>query len=147
VIGAAAYRFGQGQGALHLAAQLVQDRGEAEAFAAKFGPEKTYLVVPGSTGQGHLVPRARGRFSRTAKDAYAGKLAFEKKARCDMRTWRSDSDSRSQEKLSSGFTRGPLAHFRERPLGQGGRSEAGFYFMKRPRVRFEHCPQGPCQGR
>jgi len=72
------YRFGQRQ--VHFTLQLssFQDRGEAEAFAAKFGSEKTYLVVSDLPGKGTWYRVRVGDFA-TAKEAYAGKLAFEKK--------------------------------------------------------------------
>jgi len=66
------------QGALHPAAQSFQNRGEAEAFAAKFGSEKTYLVVSEIPGKGTWYRVRVGDFA-TAKDAIGGKLAFEKK--------------------------------------------------------------------
>jgi hypothetical protein len=78
VIGAAATDSAKGR--VHFTLQLssFQDRGEAEAFAAKFGPEKTYLVVSDLPGKGTWYRVRVGDFA-TAKDAYAGKLAFEKK--------------------------------------------------------------------
>jgi hypothetical protein len=68
------------KGKLHFTLQLssFQDRGEAEAFAAKFGSEKTYLVVSEIPGKGTWYRVRVGDFA-TAKDAIAGKLAFEKK--------------------------------------------------------------------
>jgi DedD protein len=78
VIGAAATDSAKGK--LHFTLQLssFQDRGEAEAFAAKFGSEKTYLVVSEIPGKGTWYRVRVGDFA-TAKDAIAGKLAFEKK--------------------------------------------------------------------
>ena len=78
VIGAAATDSARGK--VHFTLQLssFQDRGEAEAFAAKFGSEKTYLVVSDLPGKGTWYRVRVGDFA-TAKDAYAGKLAFEKK--------------------------------------------------------------------
>ena len=77
-IGAAATDSAKGR--LHFTLQLssFQDRGEAEAFAAKFGSEKTYLVVSDLPGKGTWYRVRVGDFA-TAKDAIAGKLAFEKK--------------------------------------------------------------------
>jgi cell division protein FtsN len=68
------------KGKIHFTLQLssFQDRGEAEAFAAKFGSEKTYLVVSDLPGKGTWYRVRVGDFA-TAKDAIAGKLAFEKK--------------------------------------------------------------------
>jgi DedD protein len=68
------------KGKVHFTLQLssFQDRGEAEAFAAKFGSEKTYLVVSDLPGKGTWYRVRVGDFA-TAKDAIAGKLAFEKK--------------------------------------------------------------------
>ena len=78
VIGAAATDSAKGK--VHFTLQLssFQDRAEAEAFAAKFGSEKTYLVVSDLPGKGTWYRVRVGDFA-TAKDAYAGKLAFEKK--------------------------------------------------------------------
>ena len=78
VIGAAATDSAKGK--VHFTLQLssFQDRGEAQAFAAKFGSEKTYLVVSDLPGKGTWYRVRVGDFA-TAKDAYAGKLAFEKK--------------------------------------------------------------------
>ena len=78
VIGAAATDSAKGK--VHFTLQLssFQDRGEAEAFAAKFGSEKTYLVVSDLPGKGTWYRVRVGDFA-TAKDAIAGKLAFEKK--------------------------------------------------------------------
>jgi hypothetical protein len=78
VIGAAATDSAKGK--LHFTLQLssFQDRGEAEAFAAKFGSEKTYLVVSEIPGKGTWYRVRVGDFA-TSKDAFAGKLAFEKK--------------------------------------------------------------------
>jgi len=78
VIGAAATDSAKGK--LHFTLQLssFQDRSEAEAFAAKFGLEKTYLVVSEIPGKGTWYRVRVGDFA-TAKDAIAGKLAFEKK--------------------------------------------------------------------
>jgi DedD protein len=78
VIGAAATDSAKGK--VHFTLQLssFQDRGEAEAFAAKFGSEKTYLVVSEIPGKGTWYRVRAGDFA-TAKDAIAGKLAFEKK--------------------------------------------------------------------
>ena len=69
-----------GKGKVHFTLQLssFQDRGEAEAFAAKFGSEKTYLVASDLPGKGTWYRVRVGDFA-TAKDAIAGKLAFEKK--------------------------------------------------------------------
>jgi hypothetical protein len=68
------------KGRVHFTLQLssFQDRGEAEAFAAKFGSEKTYLVASDLPGKGTWYRVRVGDFA-TAKDAIAGKLAFEKK--------------------------------------------------------------------
>jgi septal ring-binding cell division protein DamX len=68
------------KGKVHFTLQLssFQDRSEAEAFAAKFGSEKTYLVVSDLPGKGTWYRVRVGDFA-TAKDAIAGKLAFEKK--------------------------------------------------------------------
>ena len=68
------------KGKVHFTLQLssFQDRGEAEAFAAKFGSEKTYLVASDLPGKGTWYRVRVGDFA-TAKDAIAGKLAFEKK--------------------------------------------------------------------
>ena len=78
VIGAAASDSAKGK--VHFTLQLssFQDRSEAEAFAAKFGSEKTYLVVSDLPGKGTWYRVRVGDFA-TAKDAIAGKLAFEKK--------------------------------------------------------------------
>jgi DedD protein len=78
VIGAAATDSAKGK--VHFTLQLssFQDRGEAEAFAAKFGSEKTYLVVSDLPGKGTWYRVRVGDFA-TAKDAIAGKLAFEKR--------------------------------------------------------------------
>jgi cell division protein FtsN len=78
VIGAAATDSAKGK--VHFTLQLssFQDRAEAEAFAAKFGSEKTYLVVSDLPGKGIWYRVRVGDFA-TAKDAIAGKLAFEKK--------------------------------------------------------------------
>jgi septal ring-binding cell division protein DamX len=78
VIGAAATDSAKGK--VHFTLQLssFQDRGEAEAFAAKFGSEKTYLVASDLPGKGTWYRVRVGDFA-TAKDAIAGKLAFEKK--------------------------------------------------------------------
>jgi septal ring-binding cell division protein DamX len=78
VIGAAATDSAKGKAHFTLQLSSFQDRGEAEAFAAKFGPEKTYLVVSDLPGKGTWYRVRVGDFA-TAKDAYAGKLAFEKK--------------------------------------------------------------------
>ena len=77
-IGAAATDSAKGK--VHFTLQLssFQDRGEAERFAAKFGSEKTYLVVSEIPGKGTWYRVRTGDFG-TAKDAFAGKLAFEKK--------------------------------------------------------------------
>jgi septal ring-binding cell division protein DamX len=78
VIGAAATDSAKGK--VHFTLQLssFQDRAEAEAFAAKFGSEKTYLVVSDLPGKGTWYRVRVGDFA-TAKDAIAGKLAFEKR--------------------------------------------------------------------
>jgi cell division protein FtsN len=78
VIGAAATDSAKGK--VHFTLQLssFQDRGEAEAFAAKFGSEKTYLVASEIPGKGTWYRVRVGDFA-TSKDAFAGKLAFEKK--------------------------------------------------------------------
>jgi cell division septation protein DedD len=77
-IGAAATDSAKGK--VHFTLQLssFQNRGEAEAFAAKFGSEKTYLVVSEIPGKGTWYRVRVGDFA-TAKDAIGGKLAFEKK--------------------------------------------------------------------
>jgi len=78
VIGAAATDSAKGK--VHFTLQLssFQDRGEAERFAAKFGSEKTYLVVSEIPGKGTWYRVRVGDFA-TSKDAFAGKAAFEKK--------------------------------------------------------------------
>lgn len=78
VIGAAPTDSAKGK--VHFTLQLssFQDRGEAERFAAKLGSEKTYLVVSEIPGKGTWYRVRAGDFA-TAKDAIAGKLAFEKK--------------------------------------------------------------------
>jgi cell division protein FtsN len=78
VVGAAATDSAKGK--VHFTLQLssFQDRSEAEAFAAKFGPEKIYLVVSDLPGKGTWYRVRVGDFA-TAKDAISGKLAFEKK--------------------------------------------------------------------
>jgi septal ring-binding cell division protein DamX len=78
VIGATATDSAKGK--VHFTLQLssFQDRAEAEAFAAKFVSEKTYLVVSDLPGKGTWYRVRVGDFA-TAKDAIAGKLAFEKK--------------------------------------------------------------------
>jgi DedD protein len=78
VIGAAATDAAKGKAHFTLQLSSFQDRGEAEAFAAKFGSEKTYLVVSEIPGKGTWYRVRAGDFA-TAKDAIAGKLAFEKK--------------------------------------------------------------------
>ena len=78
VIGAAATDSAKGKPHFTLQLSSFQDRGEAEAFAAKFGSEKTYLVVSEIPGKGTWYRVRVGDFA-TAKDAIAGKLAFEKK--------------------------------------------------------------------
>jgi septal ring-binding cell division protein DamX len=78
VIGAAATDSAKGKAHFTLQLSSFQDRGEAEAFATKFGSEKTYLVVSDLPGKGTWYRVRVGDFA-TAKDAYAGKLAFEKK--------------------------------------------------------------------
>jgi cell division protein FtsN len=78
VIGAAATDSAKGKVRFTLQLSSFQDRGEAERFAAKFGSEKTYLVVSEIPGKGTWYRVRTGDFG-TAKDAFAGKLAFEKK--------------------------------------------------------------------
>ncbi|MGB7813716.1 MAG: SPOR domain-containing protein [Polyangia bacterium] len=78
VIGAAATDSAKGRAHFTLQLSSFQDRSEAEAFAAKFGSEKTYLVVSEIPGKGTWYRVRAGDFA-TAKDAIAGKLAFEKK--------------------------------------------------------------------
>jgi hypothetical protein len=78
VIGAAATDSVKGKAHFTLQLSSFQDRGEAEAFASKFGSEKTYLVVSEIPGKGTWYRVRVGDFA-TAKDAIAGKLAFEKK--------------------------------------------------------------------
>ena len=55
-----------------------QDRAEAEAFATKIGAEKTYIAVSEIPGKGTWYRVRVGDFA-SAKDAMAGKQAFEKK--------------------------------------------------------------------
>ena len=78
VIGAAATDSAKGKAHFTLQLSSFQDRGEAEAFAAKFGSEKTYLVVSDLPGKGTWYRVRVGDFA-TPKDAFAGKVAFEKK--------------------------------------------------------------------
>jgi len=77
-IGAVATDSAKGKAHFTLQLSSFQDRGEAEAFAAKFGAEKTYLVVSEIPGKGTWYRVRVGDFA-TAKDALAGKLAFERK--------------------------------------------------------------------
>ena len=78
VIGAAATDSAKGKVRFTLQLSSFQSRTEAEAFAAKFGPEKPYLVVSEIPGKGTWYRVRVGDFA-TAKDAIGGKLAFEKK--------------------------------------------------------------------
>jgi septal ring-binding cell division protein DamX len=77
VIGAVATESAKGKAHFTLQLSSFQSRGEAEAFAAKFGSEKTYLVTSEIPGKGTWYRVRVGDFA-TAKDAIAGKLAFEK---------------------------------------------------------------------
>ncbi|MGB8297662.1 MAG: SPOR domain-containing protein [Polyangia bacterium] len=78
VIGAAATDSAKGKARFTLQLSSFQDRAEAEAFAAKFGSEKTYLVVSNLPGKGTWFRVRVGDFA-TSKDAFAGKATFEKK--------------------------------------------------------------------
>jgi DedD protein len=78
VIGAAATDSAKGKAHFTLQLSSFQDRAEAEAFAAKFGSEKTYLVVSNLPGKGTWYRVRVGDFA-TSKDAFAGKATFEKK--------------------------------------------------------------------
>jgi len=78
VVGAAATDSAKGKVRFTLQLSSFQDRGEAEAFAAKLGAEKTYITVSQIPGKGTWYRVRVGDFA-TAKDAIAGKLAFEKK--------------------------------------------------------------------
>jgi cell division septation protein DedD len=77
VIGAAATDSAKGKAHFTLQLSSFQSRAEAEAFAAKFGSEKTYLVASEIPGKGTWYRVRVGDFA-SAKDAIAGKLAFEK---------------------------------------------------------------------
>ena len=78
VIGAAATDSAKGKAHFTLQLSSFQDRAEAESFAAKFGSEKTYLVVSNLPGKGTWYRVRVGDFA-TSKDAFAGKSSFEKK--------------------------------------------------------------------
>jgi DedD protein len=78
VIGAAATDSAKGKAHFTLQLSSFQDRAEAESFAAKFGSEKTYLVVSNLPGKGTWYRVRVGDFA-TSKDAFAGKATFEKK--------------------------------------------------------------------
>jgi hypothetical protein len=66
------------KGRFTLQLSSFQERGEAEAFAAKVGAEKTFITVSEIPGKGTWYRVRVGDFA-SAKDALAGKLAFEKK--------------------------------------------------------------------
>jgi septal ring-binding cell division protein DamX len=78
VVGAAATDSAKGKAHYTLQLSSFQDRAEAEAFVAKFGSEKTYLVVSNLPGKGTWYRVRVGDFA-TSKDAFAGKATFEKK--------------------------------------------------------------------
>ena len=78
VIGAAATDSAKGKQRFTLQLSSFQDRGEAEAFAGKLGAEKTFITASEIPGKGTWYRVRVGDFS-SAKDAIAGKLAFEKK--------------------------------------------------------------------
>jgi DedD protein len=77
VVGAAT-DSAKGKGRYTLQLSSFQERGEAEAFAAKVGAEKTFITVSEIPGKGTWYRVRVGDFG-SAKDALAGKLAFEKK--------------------------------------------------------------------
>jgi len=77
VMGAAATDSAKGKGRFTLQLSAFQTRAEAEAFAAKFGSEKTYLVTSEIPGKGTWYRVRVGDFG-SLKDATAGKLVFEK---------------------------------------------------------------------
>jgi septal ring-binding cell division protein DamX len=77
VVGAAT-DSAKNKGRFTLQLSSFQERGEAEAFAAKVGAEKTFITVSEIPGKGTWYRVRVGDFA-SAKDALAGKLAFEKK--------------------------------------------------------------------
>jgi DedD protein len=77
VIGAAATDSAKGKLRFTLQISAFQDRAEAEAFAGKLGAEKTYITTSQVPGKGTWYRVRVGDFA-SAKDAIAGKLAFEK---------------------------------------------------------------------
>jgi cell division septation protein DedD len=77
VIEAAGTDSVKGKGRFTLQLSAFQTRGEAEAFAAKLGSEKTYLVTSEIPGKGTWYRVRVGDFA-SFKDASAGKVAFEK---------------------------------------------------------------------
>jgi DedD protein len=77
VIGAAATDSAKGKLRFTLQISAFQDRAEAEAFAGKLGAEKTYITTSQVAGKGTWYRVRVGDFA-SAKDAIAGKLAFEK---------------------------------------------------------------------
>ena len=77
VIGAAATDSAKGKLRFTLQISAFQDRAEAEAFAGKLGSEKTYITTSQVPGKGTWYRVRVGDFA-SAKDAIAGKLAFEK---------------------------------------------------------------------
>jgi cell division protein FtsN len=78
VVGAAATDSVKGKVRFTLQLSSFQDRGEAEAFAAKLGAEKTYITISQIPDKGTWYRVRVGDFA-TFKDAITGKLAFEKK--------------------------------------------------------------------
>jgi septal ring-binding cell division protein DamX len=78
VISASATDSSKGKARFTLQLSSFQTREEAETFAKKFDPEKTYLVVSEIPGKGTWYRVRLGDFAN-AKDALAGKLAFERR--------------------------------------------------------------------
>jgi DedD protein len=78
VIGASATDSAKGKQRFTLQLSSFQDRSEAEAFAGKLGAEKTFITASEIPGKGTWYRVRVGDFG-SAKDAIAGKLAFEKK--------------------------------------------------------------------
>ncbi len=78
VIAATATEAAKSKTRFTLQLSSFQTRGEAEAFAKKFDAEKTYMVVSEIPGKGTWYRVRLGDFA-SAKDALAGKVAFEKR--------------------------------------------------------------------
>lgn len=78
VVSASATDASKGKARFTLQLSSFQTREEADAFAKKFDSERTYLVVSEIPGKGTWFRVRVGDFAN-AKDALAGKLAFEKR--------------------------------------------------------------------